>query len=74
MNNLEATSVHVIILQMLTQLNTTLEEENKAMVEQLNKIVGQVSRTCYSCYTLLVVLTLSFHGSESRTAVKVVGG
>lgn len=51
---------------MLTQLNTTLEEENKAMVEQLNKIVGQVSRTCYSCYTLLVVLTLCIFMDQNQ--------
>ena len=31
--------------QMLSQLNATLEEENKALVEQVNKLVEQVDIT-----------------------------
>ena len=42
---------------MLNQLNATLEEENKALVEQVNKLVEQVDIT-QNLYFLKVILGL----------------
>ena len=42
---------------MLNQLNATLEEENKALVEQVNKLVEQVDIT-QNLYFLKAILGL----------------
>ena len=42
-----------MFFQMLGQLNVTLEEENKALMEQVTKLVSQVCGLVTKCFALL---------------------